>query len=96
MVATMNRTDSVSALAEALLRAWVCGDISRLETELRRSESVLEDEDGEEGERFQLLKAVAVRMRTCPDVFVTRAVDPRLHMCLRLLAHLACWNNHVD
>jgi hypothetical protein len=75
--------------AEALLRAWMVGDSGRLEAELEKSLSadLPAANDGEE-ERVQLLRAVAGRMRSCPDPFAPWCVDPGLDLCLDLLTHL--------
>jgi hypothetical protein len=78
------------SLAEALLGAWILGDARRVSAELERSEVVEPDiEEGEEAERIQLLKAIAERMQTCPDVFAPPSTDPALDLCVDLLAHLA-------
>lgn len=72
------------------MRAWIIGDRVRVGAELERSEFVSpEMDEGEEGERIQLLKAIAHRMQTCPDLFAPRSTDPALDLCVDLLAHLA-------
>lgn len=79
-----------TSLAEALLRAWIVGDPGKVSAELERSGFVEPDiEEGEEAERIQLLKAIAQRMQTCPDLFAPRSTDPGLDLCVDLLAHLA-------
>jgi hypothetical protein len=79
-----------TSLAEALLRAWIVGDPNKVSAELERSGFIEpEFEEGEEAERIQLLKAIAQRMQTCPDLFAPRSVDPGLDVCVDLLAHLA-------
>ena len=78
------------SLAEALLRAWILGDPRKVSAELERSGIVEPDlEEGPEAERMQLLKAVARRMQTCPDLFAPPSTDPALDLCVDLLAHLA-------
>ncbi|HMD70291.1 MAG TPA: hypothetical protein VKF41_03055 [Bryobacteraceae bacterium] len=84
-----NHPLSVS-LAEALLGAWILGDVRKVSAELERSEVVDPDlEEGEEAERIQLLKAIAQRMQTCPNLFAPPSTDPALDLCVDLLAHLA-------
>lgn len=84
-----NHPLSVS-LAEALLGAWILGDARKIGVELERNRFVeAELEEGEEAERIQLLKAIAERMQTCPDLFAPPSTDPALDLCVDLLAHLA-------
>jgi hypothetical protein len=80
-----------SSLAEALLRAWIIGDPKKVNLELLRSGFIEPEgmDEGEEAERIQLLKAIAHRMQTCPDLFAPRSKDPGLDLCVDLLAHLA-------
>lgn len=80
-----------SSLAEALLGAWIIGDAKKVNVELLRSGFVDPDmvDESEEAERIQLLKAIAQRMQTCPDLFAPRSKDPGLDLCVDLLAHLA-------
>ena len=76
--------------AQALLRAWVCGDLPRLHAELERSTFVPLAADGHpECERLELLKSVAIQMRSCPDLYAERTSDPQLGLCVDLLMHLA-------
>ena len=80
-----------TSLAEALLRAWILGDTRKVSAELERSSFVeTEFEEGQEAERIQLLKAIAQRMRTSPDLYAPPTMDPGLDLCVDLLAHLAC------
>jgi hypothetical protein len=84
-----NHPLSVS-LAESLLGAWILGDARRVSAELERSEVLEPDiEEGEEAERIQLVKAIAQRMQTCPNLFAPPSTDPALDLCVDLLAHLA-------
>lgn len=79
-----------ASLAEALLSAWIMGDTRKVSAELERSGFVEADcDEGQEAERMQLLKAVAQRMQTCPDLYAPRSTDPGLDLCVDLLAHLA-------
>ena len=80
-------------MAETLLHVWIGGDPVRLERELDRAESAsVDSRDSEEGERLQLLKAVACRMRSCPDLFASRSADLGLDVCVDMLVHLAGGN----
>ncbi|HUI55986.1 MAG TPA: hypothetical protein VLY04_13515 [Bryobacteraceae bacterium] len=76
--------------AQALLKAWVCGDLPKLQAELDRSVflSLVADEDTGD-EQLELLKTIAFQMKTSPDLFAERAQDPRLGVCVDLLMHLA-------
>ena len=64
-------SDLAGQRAGDLLRAWISGDAERFEREL---ESILSDWagacDAGEEERRNLLRAVALRMKNCADVFV--------------------------
>jgi hypothetical protein len=78
------------SLAGALLSAWILGDARKVTAELDRSliaQPVIPD--GQEAERMQLVKAIAQRMQTCPDLFAAPFTDPALDLCVDLLAHLA-------
>ena len=78
-----------SRLAEDLLRAWVSGEATKVNAHLENSVSVpFEPFDTCEEERRHMLKAVAGRMRRCPDLFASREQDPVLEVCARLLGHL--------
>lgn len=76
--------------AQALLRAWVCGDLPRLQAELERSTyiSSIADENPD-SDRLELLKSVAYQMKTCPDLYAERSNNPQLGICVDLLMHLA-------
>jgi len=76
-------------LAAALLRAWMCGDLSRVRAELTRSLDCGACEDAAETERRLLLHAVSSRLQTCPDIFAPQRQDPALDLCINLLVHLA-------
>jgi hypothetical protein len=79
-----------SRLAEDLLKAWVSGDEAKVNAELEHSVSApFEARDPSEEERRLMLKAVAGRMRKCPDLFESRSQDAVLEVCVRLLGHLA-------
>jgi hypothetical protein len=80
--------DLAGQRAGDLLRAWVSGDAGRFQHEL---ESILKDAtsacDAGEEERRNLLRAVALRMKKCPDVFgLPRKAG--IELCLHLLGHL--------
>lgn len=76
--------------AQSLLRAWVCGDLPRLQAELDRSTLIFTlGEDHPEAEQLALLKSVASQMRACPNLYAERSTDPQLGLCVDLLMHLA-------
>jgi hypothetical protein len=76
-------------LAEDLLRAWVSGDAVDVNAQLEHSIAVpVESCDSSEEERRHMLKAVAGRMRKCPNLFASGRRDPVLEVCVRLLGHL--------
>jgi hypothetical protein len=78
-----------SRLAGDLLRAWVSGDAVKVNAELEHSISApFEVCDTSEEERRLMLKAVAARMRECPDLFEPKSQDLALAVCVRLLGHL--------
>jgi hypothetical protein len=83
--------------AQALLRAWVCGDVPRLRAELDRSTFIsLAAEDRPDCEQLELLKSVACEMRCCPDLYADRTEDPQLGLCVDLLMHLASCFAYMD
>ena len=76
--------------AQALLRAWVCGDLPRLQAELERSTYMSSVVEGHaESDRLELLKSVAYQMKVCPDLYAQRTNNPQLGICVDLLMHLA-------
>jgi hypothetical protein len=86
-----------SRQAEALLRAWVCGDLPRLQTELDRSTFLsTAAEDRPDSEHLELLRSVAFQMKGCPDLYAERTADPRLGLCVDLLMHLASCFAYTD
>jgi hypothetical protein len=89
------RPPAAAHIAENLLHTWIRGDRSRLEVELdRTTSSSLDEPDDEEMERLQLVKSIAARMKRCPNTYASRSTDPVLHLCVDLLAHLACRSNY--
>ena len=82
--------------AQALLRAWVCGDVPRLQAELDRSAFFPPGADGPGCEQLELLKSVAVHMRACRDLYAERTADPQLGLCVDLLMHLASCFAYTD
>ena len=77
--------------AEAILRAWICGDVPRLRQELESScqlgySSVTR---GGSDERMELLSAIANRMMSCEDLAASNESNPQIRLCVSLLAHLA-------
>jgi hypothetical protein len=75
--------------AQALLQAWVCGDLPRLKAELDRSTYIPLAGCYAHDEQLELLKSVAGQMRTSPDLYAERTTDPQLGLCVDLLMHLA-------
>ena len=76
--------------AHALLRAWVCGEMSRLKAEIDRSVFIsMSGEADPQDEHLALLKSIAFRMKCCQDLFAERTSDPQLGLCVDLLVHLA-------
>ncbi|HUI55150.1 MAG TPA: hypothetical protein VLY04_09270 [Bryobacteraceae bacterium] len=76
--------------AQALLKAWVCGDLPKLKAELDRSVFLSFAVDGDaDDEQLELLKTIAFQMKTSPDLFAERTQDPQLGLCVDLLMHLA-------
>jgi hypothetical protein len=95
----MTQTDFSTTMvsASALLRAWIRGDASRLESELSRS--IDQPDAGDEsmgGEESALLNAIARRMCECPDPFVDPGSDPALDLCINLLFHIVSQNGLLD
>lgn len=90
MQATLQYGTSLAGrLAEDLLKAWISGDPAKVNMELERSLSISVDSyDTSEEERRHLLKAVADRMRTCPDLLEPLASSSELDVCVSLLGHL--------
>jgi len=83
--------------AQSLLRAWVCGDLPRLQAELDRSTFLCPAADGrQDSEQMELLKSVAVQMKSCRNLYAERTADPQLGLCVDLLAHLASCFAYTD
>ena len=78
--------------AEAILRAWICGDVPRLRHELESSCQVgYSNSVARSGsdERMELLSAIANRMMACDDLANSTESNPQIRLCVSLLAHLA-------
>jgi len=83
--------------AQALLRAWVCGDLPRLHAELDRSTFLSPAAEAHrDSEQLELLKSVAFQMRSCRDLYAERTDDPQLGLCVDLLMHLASCFAYTD
>ena len=84
--------------AEAILRAWICGDLARLRLELEssrhlgRSGAIWDRPD----ERLELLSAVANNMIACEDLSASTESNPQIRLCVNLLAHLAAKTGHEN
>ena len=86
----IRRTPVAARQAQALLRAWVCGDLARLRAELERSTFMaLAGSDYADDEQLELLKSVACQMKSCPDLYAERTSDPQLGLCVDLLMHMS-------
>ena len=78
-------------LAEDLLSAWFSGNAVKVSAELERSISIpVESYDTGEQERRDLLKAVAGRMRKCPEILnaKNRTQHPEWELYAKLLGHI--------
>ena len=84
--------------AEAILRAWICGDLARLRDELESSRQLGNSEvtPGGPDERLELLSAVANNMMACEDLSASTRSHPQIRLCVSLLAHLAAKHEYVD
>ena len=98
MPSLQTRPPSVAARqAQELLRAWVCGDLLRLQAELDRSTFLCRAAEGHpDGEQLELLKSVALQMQCCPDLYAERTMDPQLGLCVDLLMHMASCFAYTD
>lgn len=81
--------------AEAILRAWICGDLSRLRQALESSRQLgcSDATQDRPDERQELLSAVANRMIACEDLSAPTESNPQIRLCVSLLAHLAAKPN---
>ena len=80
-------------LAEELLKAWLSGDVTKMNAEFERCMSLPVDTyDTGEQERRQLLQAVAGRMMHCSDPLELREETPNLDLLMQLLGHIVRWN----
>lgn len=94
MAAAVQHSSSLAGrLAEDLLRAWISGDMDKVSEELERSSSIPTGaSDTGEQERRHLLRAVAERMRNCPDLLEEQGGNPVVELCVHLLGHLVSLN----
>ena len=84
--------------AEAILRAWICGDLPRLRQELESSRHLgrFGVTPGGPDERLELLSAVANNLMACEDLSSSAQANPQIRLCVSLLAHLAAKHEDVD
>jgi len=84
--------------AEAILRAWICGDLARLRQELESSRQLgcSGVTRGRPDERLELLSAVANSMMACEDLSASTESNPQIRLCVSLLAHLAAKAKYED
>ena len=77
-------------LADALLRAWVCGNEPLFKRVLAHSTNTWSAEDSSnESERLELLNTVGSRMKLSPVWSRTATADPGIEWCVDMLEHLA-------
>lgn len=80
---------SATQHAEAILRAWVLGDWRKLDNELDEVAALpCEWVSGFEEERVELLKALAVQLKSNGPWQATQTNDVRLDLCAKLLRDL--------
>lgn len=53
-------------------------------------------DDEEEGDRVELLKSIALRMKESPDLFATRSESPRVGIWFDLLHHLSAETSSIN
>jgi hypothetical protein len=84
--------------AEAILRAWICGDVARLRQELEVSRQLGGPgvTRGWPDERLEVLSAIANSMMACEDLSASTESNPQLRLCVSLLAHLAAKHKCED
>ena len=84
--------------AEAILRAWICGDLPRLRQELEVSRQLgcCGVTRGWPDERLEVLSAIANSMMACEDLSATTESNPQLRLWVSLLAHLAAKHRCED
>jgi hypothetical protein len=84
--------------AEAILHAWICGDLPRLRLELESSRQLVRSGAiwGRPDERLELLSAVANNMMACEDLSASTDSNPQIRLCVNLLAHLAAKTCHEN
>jgi hypothetical protein len=94
-VLTPNSPRASARHAEAVLRAWICGDIPQLRHELESSCNLgcHGITRGGQDERLDLLSAVANSMMACEDLSES---NPQIRLCVGLLAHLAAQHKCED
>jgi len=77
-------------LAKLLLDAWLARDRSQVLLRIEQIGSApLSGDPGVETERFDILKAVAVRMRLTPNLFEMRGASPKVESWIDLLNHFS-------
>jgi hypothetical protein len=75
--------------AQALLRAWVAGNWRQLDTELHQvAELPSEASSSLEEDRVDLLKALAVQLKSRTPLSTSDPNDVRLRLCAKLLQTL--------
>lgn len=83
-------SSNIRQISQGLLDTWNSRDSLKLSTELNEILQIrFESSDRLEMERFQVLRAVAERLRTCSYRFSPPGTNPELDLCLGLVRHLA-------
>jgi len=96
MVSSLD-TCPAAVLAKSLLDVWLSGDRARLHQELDRVSRVsLIPNDGNEDDRVELLKSIAMRMKESPDLFASRDESARVGVWFDLLHHLSAESSFVN
>jgi hypothetical protein len=95
---TVSLPPASARYAEAILRAWICGDLPRLRQELESSRqlgcsAVTTDRPDE---RLDLLSAIANSMMACEDLSASTESNSQIRLCVNLLAHLATKHRFED
>ena len=95
---TLGTPPTSARRAEAILRAWICGDLARLRLELESSRHLGSSGAiwGRPDERLELLSAVANNMMACEDLSASTDSNPQIRLCVNLLAHLAAKTSHEN
>lgn len=79
-----------TVLAQLLLDAWLSGDRAELSLRIDQiGHAALLDDNAVETDRVDMLKALAIRMRSASDLFGDRSANPKLGSWIELLDHFS-------